>query len=225
MDEWEKYYKEECMKLNSQIKLRPGFKEELKVNIKAKLDERERRKEKIRFYLSKVAVVFLSVTIVTTGVFAKDISAWFSNMFKSSDQTINSALEDGTVQYVDMDYIEHDGIGIKVNSILIGDNAMNVEFAIKGEFDGKVNFDKLILKNGETKLKCCYDLNSDNIDKNNHILNIDFWNFENEINSIDNLNIILEKFYAYDTDVVVEKCIEKEWNFNIDIEKNNFENK
>lgn len=223
MDEWEKYYKEECMKLNSQIKLRPGFKEELKVNIKAKLDERERRKEKIRFYLSKVAVVFLSVTVVTTGVFAKDISAWFSNMFKSSDQTINSALEDGTVQYVDMDYIEHDGIGIKVNSILIGDNAMNVEFSIKGEFDGKINFEDVILKDEKSKLKYCYDLNLDSIDKNNHILKIDFWNFENKISSISNLNVILEKFYVYNTSDVVEKCIEKEWNFNIDIEKNNFE--
>ena len=65
--------------------------------------------------LSRVAVIFITVGILTTGVvFAKDIVNFVTSLFTNSTPAIDTAVENGYVQNIDMDYVYSNDIGVKV---------------------------------------------------------------------------------------------------------------
>lgn len=223
----EKEYKEECRKIREQIKPREGFLEELKANLQKEVERREEAKRK-RIKFVKSAVAFCSVVLVSTGAvaFADEIGDCFSKFLKNSDPSSEYALENGIVQEFDMDYIEHEGIGIKVNSIVLNDNSLDVVFDVKGEIDGKMCFDFIELKNIENVendennvfkfLDDSYKSEINIIDKNNRTLLIKFKNVDKKILEFNHIEMVLNNIYIMKKDNNVKK-INGTWNFDIEL--------
>ena len=222
-------YKKECQKINEQINPSDEFIQNLKTNLNQKVAEKEKR----RYNLSKVAAIFITLTLVSTGVFAKDIGNWFTKIFSNVDESVQVAVEHGFVQNVDMDYIEHDGIAIKVNSLIIDDNKINIVFDVKGEIDGDllINDFKLygdfqeygISKFDFKSMGMSYDRELKSIDSKNHLFIINVDNIEGNLEIVDNINITINNLNIIKSN---DNNIEKNgnWNFNVKITNDNYKN-
>ena len=82
--------------------------------------QEEKLKRKKMIY--KAAMIFVTITLISSGVLAMDIGNLIAKLFSNTDESMRIALENGYVQNVDTEYIKQDGIAIKVNSLMIDDN-------------------------------------------------------------------------------------------------------
>ncbi len=87
---------------------------------------------------SNIIIKFISLIsafiAITAGVvFAKDISKWINNIFKpeTTSKGIIQMAEDGYIQNTDMNFIEDNGISIKIDSILMDDYNLDIVFEVK----------------------------------------------------------------------------------------------
>lgn len=220
-------YKKECQKINEQINPSDEFIQNLKTNLNQKVAEKEKR----RYNLSKVAAIFITLTLVSTGAFAKDIGNWFAKIFSNVDESVQVAVEHGFVQNVDMDYIEHDGIAIKVNSLIIDDNKINIVFDVKGEIDGDIAIKDFKLT-GDSEEYGIYDSDIDGssyereirvLDKNNRLLIIEIVNIESYIALLNNISINLNGIFVMNKDNNVLENNNK-WKFDLDITNEHYKN-
>ena len=79
--------------------------------------------------LKRIAILLLSVTLITaTTAFAINI---INKIFTNSNTGIDSAVEHGYVQNVDMDFITDNNIGIKVDYILMDNTSLDISFVYK----------------------------------------------------------------------------------------------
>ena len=222
-------YKQECKKINEQINPSDEFIQNLKTNLNKKVTE---EKMKRKYYFSKVAMIFCTLTLVSTGVFAKDIGNWLAQLFSNTDESVQMAVENGFVQNVEMDYIENDGIAIKVNSLVIDNNKMNVVFDVKGEIDGKLAVKNLELKfNDEiydnTKsetINILFSQNFKSINKNTHYIIIDISNIEKMFEISDKIEIELLDSIIMEKENAI-KNVDGKWKFNVIVEQDNFKTK
>ena len=84
---------------------------------------------KIFYKIKKIIIFIISLGIATTSVvFAKDIVKFFKAIFTNSTPGIDSAVENGKVYNIDMDFVYSNDIGIKVNSIVEDDNIIDIAF-------------------------------------------------------------------------------------------------
>ena len=224
-------YKAVCKKINEQIKPSDEFVQSLKDNLAQKVTQEKKQRKS---YFTKVAMIFFTITLISSGAFAKDIGNWLSQLFANTDETMQVAYDNGYVQNVDMDYVENDGIAIKVNSLLIDDNKMNVVFDVRGEIDGDLTINELILsgKNriDEYSIKNLRVLNSSykremkSIDKNNHILILEIENINYKLNTLENIEISINGIYIMSKDNNV-KYIDNKWECFINLDEDNFNRK
>lgn len=220
-------YKKECQKINEQINPSDEFIQNLKTNLNQKIAEKEKR----RCNLSKVAAIFITLTLVSTGAFAKDIGNWFSRIFSNVDESVQVAIEHGFVQNVDMDYIEHDGIAIKVNSLIIDDNKINIVFDVKGEIEGDllINDFKLSGDSDEYQMynneigSVGYRKELKQVSKNYFYLIMNIYNIEQSLNIIDKINICLNGLSIINEEGLYKKN-ESKWEFYLDIKDKNYKN-
>lgn len=126
---------------------------------------------RIRLKLKKLAILIILLCIITTTtVFADEIIKFIVSLFTTSRQAIDTAVENDYIQNVDMDFVYDNGIGIKVDYILIDNKDLNVSYV----FDCKENTDITSVKlldytitdeNGNniynTDLKCITSILSD----------------------------------------------------------------
>lgn len=219
-------YKRECKKISEQIEPSEEFMKNLKSNLNKKIaEEKIKRKQ----FLSKVAVFFVTVTLVSSGAFAKDIGNWFSQFFANTDESMQIAVENGYVQNVEMDYVEKQGIAIKVNSLMIDDNKMNIVFDVKGEIDGEITLKDLYFYTDNEEfnnknlnvISTAYNREFKSLTKNQHLFIIEISNIEQKLNSIKNINIIIDGIYIMKVDNTVEE-INEIWECNVLIDEDNF---
>ena len=86
--------------------------------------------------LNKIAIAIITIGIMTTGiVFDKDIVNFITSLFTNSTPAIDTAVQNGYVQNVDMDYVYDNNIGIKVESLIIDD--FNLDVAFSYEYDNE----------------------------------------------------------------------------------------
>ena len=84
---------------------------------------------RIFYKIKKMIIFILSLGIMATSVvFAKDIVEFFKSIFTNSTPGINSAIENGEVHNIDMNFVYSNNIGIKVNSIVEDDNVIDIAF-------------------------------------------------------------------------------------------------
>lgn len=118
---------------------------------------------------SNIIIKFISLIsafiAVTAGVvFAKDISKWINNIFnpETISQGVIQMAEDGYIQNTDMNFIEDNGISIKVDSILMDDYNLDIVFEVKTEENIEPTYnieisDLIISDENNNLIYCSYD--------------------------------------------------------------------
>lgn len=95
-------------------------------------EKNTKHKKSFDFILKRVAILVISLSVVTAStVFAKDIINFFTSIFTNSNKGVDTAVENGYVQNVDMEFIEDNNLGIKVDYVLMDDHNLNISFVYK----------------------------------------------------------------------------------------------
>lgn len=106
--------------------------------------DRRRQKRKRINILKRVAMIVISFGVMTTGiVFADDIINFITSLFTNSTDGIESAVQNGYVQTVDMEYVYDNNIGVKVDNIVLDDTNLDISFVYN--YQGKKDVDSLEL--------------------------------------------------------------------------------
>lgn len=131
-----------------------------------------KHKSSFNFLLKKVAILVVSLTAITAStVFAKDIISFFASIFTNSNDGIDTAVENGYVQNVDMDFIEDNDLGIKVDYVLMDDHNLNISFVFKYLGDSPqitaLDYMDITIMDEEENLLCMLSSNSENINTTN----------------------------------------------------------
>lgn len=112
----------------------------------------------------KIISAITAFLIITAGiVFAKDISNWIYNIF--NPETIGKGVVDmaekGYIQNTNMDFIESNGVSVKVDNILMDDYNLDIVFEVKTEKDIEsiynIKMPDLIIYDENNKLIFCSD--------------------------------------------------------------------
>lgn len=81
--------------------------------------------------IKKIIITIISIITIGGGiVFAKEIEKWVKNIF-GIREGIETAIENGYILNPEMEYVESNGIAIKVDNIIIDDYNLNINFNIK----------------------------------------------------------------------------------------------
>ena len=135
MEEFNKELEEIKNELD-QVKLSDEFKQNLKIKMQEELNK-PNIKEKVKTVLfpRKLVAAFACFIFVLTsiGVFADEIEGIITYIFSNTDKQIEEAIANGNYKKIDMEYVEHDGIGIKVDYIIQEDDALSIAFNVKSE--------------------------------------------------------------------------------------------
>lgn len=191
---------------------------------------------------SKVAVIFITIGIMTTGiVFAKDIVNFIKSIFTNTTPAIETAVQNGYVQNVDMEYVYSNDIGVKVESLIIDDLNLDIAFAYKHN-DNTINSIRLeeysIINENEDVI---YDTNyrqKDKINLVNQIVRSEptiktndetynesiLFKFTNDKNVFKEIFININKLKVIKKDNSIEYIIGN-WNFKINLNEKMLENK
>lgn len=135
MEEFNKELEEIKNELD-QVKLSDEFKQNLKIKMQEELNK-PNIKEKVKTVLfpRKLVAAFACFILVLTsiGVFADEIECIVDYIFSNTDKRIEEAIANGNYKKIDMEYVEHDGIGIKVDYIIQEDDVLSIAFNVKSE--------------------------------------------------------------------------------------------
>lgn len=121
--------------------------------------DKHKEKSTTIIMLKRVAVFILCIGIVTaTTVYAKDIINFITSIFTNSNPGIDTAVDNGYVQNVDMDFITYNDVGIKVDYLLMDDHNLDISFVYKyyGEMINLKNmkYANLTIKDEENNILC-----------------------------------------------------------------------
>lgn len=222
-------YKQVCKQINEQINPSQEFIDDLKLNLNDRVIQ-EKMKRKANLY--KVAMIFFTLTIISSGAFAMDIGNWLSQIFSNTDESMQIAVENGYVQNVEMDYVENQGIAIKVNSLVIDDNKINIVFDVKGEIDGELVIKELLLTTEGDEYfsknlniaSTSYSRTFKSIDKKSHIMIIKMSNVEHSLYCMENLKVTLKNLSIIDRNSEITD-ITGTWECEVSLNDGNFNNK
>lgn len=201
---------------------------------------RGKKRKQAQYKLRRIAVIIFCLAIVTTGgVFAKEIISFITSIFTNSTPGIDSAVENGYVQNVDMDFVYDNNIGIKINNIVMDDTTLDISFLYDcSEYKNinKINLLEYEIKDDKNNLIMKVYKNSNDvyeIDKNSIIKgHVDMMN-NNEFDSYYSNSILFKcdsieakKLYFNIDSIYIEngygkkqKSINGSWNFEIDIKE------
>lgn len=89
----------------------------------------QKQTKTIKKSIPQIIMYIFSILILTTGVvFAKDIVNIITSIFNNSTKAIDTAVENGYVQNVDMDFIYDNDIGIKVDYIMMDNSKLDISY-------------------------------------------------------------------------------------------------
>lgn len=74
----------------------------------------------------KIIYIFYALVFATGLVCAKDIANFITPLFSTTTNSINTAVENGYVQNVNMDFVYDKDIGIKINHIILDDYTLDM---------------------------------------------------------------------------------------------------
>lgn len=149
---------DELKKANQEIKLDDEFKSNLKMKLDeeiSKQEEKLNKKPKLNLLPRKLipVTVCLFVLFVTMQTFADEIESLVKCVFSNVDETVEEAIANGNYQKIDMEYVEHDGISIKVDYIIQENNNTYIAFNVLSDEDfDKVYFDNIEIHENNNKI-------------------------------------------------------------------------
>lgn len=133
---------------NESIELPIKYKYMIRNTIKNRKKERNNRKT-FRILVGVCGCLL----VMTTVVFAKDIVQVFSSFFTNSTKAIDEATENGYVQSVDDDFVYSNGIGVKVEHIIIDDTVLDISYLYSySEKINSIELDKYTIKDNNDNL-------------------------------------------------------------------------
>lgn len=182
-------------KLNAE-KLSDEFKANLNAKLQEELNKDDSSKGKIFNFptisrkLAGICACFVFL-FSSCFVFADDIENVILELFGNTDRIIAKAIEEGNYKDIEMDYVEDQGISIKVDYVVVQDDELYIAFNVLGEECDKIYFNDINIKTNNNFI--LYKTNDD----------------------IENTKLISDKNYIYnDNMIVVYKLTESKFDFN-----------
>lgn len=115
---------------------------------------KDKKKLLIKQKIMKLASVICSFVVMLSGiVYAKDIEKYFKNLFTNTTESIDSAVENGYFQNIDMDFVYDNDIGIKADNLVLDDLNLDISFCFKTNNPNieSIKFKDFIIKNDNDK--------------------------------------------------------------------------
>ncbi len=209
----------------NKIDLDENFKEELSNKLTSEYEKEDKKDKKKIFYFPKQAVAAIfCIVILSSCVFADEIEHFVLSLFPSKDINIEEILENKNLQKIDMEYVEKDGIKIKMDYVLVEKDSIYLAFNVLSEESmDKIYFDKFVLTNEKddiilnnsflTKEKyACYNTR---LDEKNLICIYKISTNQNTNQLINKLKIAIQKITLVKNNE--EKIINNNWIFYVDI--------
>lgn len=155
---FEEDLKEIKEKLNSE-----NLSDEFKENLQAKLEEElnkdtSKTKGKVISFpvitrkLAGICVCFV-LLFSSCFAFADEIENVIFKLFGDTDKIIQNAIANGNYKEINMEYVENNGVSIKVDYVVVEDNNLYIAFNVLGEeeFD-EVYFDDIIINDQKSNI-------------------------------------------------------------------------
>lgn len=194
---------EEMKNKVSQIKLSDDFKAKLQekmdlefeketVNSNLESDNKIKLKFNNLFFIPKFVVALCLIVLVSGCItFADEIESFVSQIFSNTDRELEMAIENGNYRELDMDYIESNGVAIKVDYIIEDEDSLYIAFNVKTEEEYKeIDFNNYRVKKDEndviydsTSREIITDMNyfCESINKRNVIIICKLENFDKKV--------------------------------------------
>ena len=137
-------------KLNAE-KLSDEFKANLNAKLQEELNKDDSSKGKIFNFptisrkLAGICACFVFL-FSSCFVFADDIENVILDLFGNTDRIIANAIKDGNYKDIEMEYVEDQGISIKVDYVVIEDDELYIAFNVLGEECDKIYFNNINIK-------------------------------------------------------------------------------
>lgn len=136
-----------------ECKLSDEFKAELKEKLDYEYMKPSENTEKVKKFVfpQRLVAAFACFFILISGcgAFADEIESWVAKVFSNTDKTVEEAIANGNYRKIDMDYVENEGISIKVDYIVVEDDEMYIAFNILTEEE----YDNVYFEDMEIKSK------------------------------------------------------------------------
>lgn len=184
-----------------------------KQNLFEKIKNFRRTAQRQVMRISHAAMVLICVFGITYFVHATSFLDYLMNVFNLSDINLNNkgiedAIENGEFQNINMDYIEQNGVGVKISYILMNDLILYIVFDIETDFNlyekdvNNVNFGDLTIidENGDfiynQDMKDNFKGYKTVVQDEHHIKNV-FFIMAKEIPKCKELNILANRIRFY----------------------------
>ena len=193
-------------KLNAE-KLSDEFKENLQAKLEEELNkDTSKSKGKILQFpviTRKLAGICACFVLLFSGcfAFADDIENVIFKIFGDTDRIIENAIANGNYKEINMDYVENNGVSIKVDYVVVEDDNLYIAFNVftEKEYD-KVFLDGIKIADSNKNLIYSNEYNSNNaeifykenkININNSILTCRICDFESNLDLLNELEITI----------------------------------
>ena len=113
-----------------------SIKEDSKTNKLKRLFYKNNKNYKNRggYSFPKRLAILFTVFIIVSGVtFGKNFTNLVAKIFSNQDKSVDLAIENGYYQNIEMDYIFHDGVGIKVDYVYADESCIYIAFNVQTE--------------------------------------------------------------------------------------------
>lgn len=226
MEEFDNELKEIKNKIN-EIELSDEFKKRLEIKMNEEFYNQEEPKEiknnvfKFNSISKRLATIAACFVFLISGcvTFADEIESWVIKVFSNTDKQIERAIENGNYREIDMDYVENNGVAIKVDYLIVEEDTLCIAFNVKTEEEYDDVFlcdwtikDKKNIKKISMNIYSNYDLYRKKISYNNYILTYKI-KMDDIIETSDNGNIVIESINLKKNDN--NKKINSLWNMNL----------
>lgn len=104
----------------------------------------QKQRKTMETSIPQIVLYLFSILILTTGVvFAKDIVHIIESLFNNSTNSIDTAVQNGYVQNVNMDFVYDNNIGIKVDYIMKDNTNLDISYVYNCNNDIVVDYIEL----------------------------------------------------------------------------------
>lgn len=148
------------------------------------------RKQSIILLIKKIIITLIGLATISSGfVFANDIKNFIMHFF-NYNEGMDTAIENGYIEDINMEYIESNATEVKLNNLLMDD--YNLSFTMLIKFDTSIDIEKikqvklpnLLISDNDNKILYCEDEETFSNYCSKNYLNYEYMNFNNNyINS------------------------------------------
>lgn len=152
--ETEKRFNEELNEIKEKLKAEK-LSDEFKANLQAKLEEELNKDDSSKGKILKFPTITRKLAGIcacfiflfsSCFVFADDIENVILELFGNTDKIIAKAIEEGNYKDIEMDYVEDQGISIKVDYVVVEDDELYIAFNVLGKDCDKIYFNYIDIK-------------------------------------------------------------------------------